>query len=106
MGAGGVGVGGGGGKLASRFRGGKKNWRRDLGGAKKFKKIFLFQSQFNRYILGLNRHVHSTLIKYATKHIQPDLYLQSPSCTTRSILTVAILGHRYKMISHYVRSAN
>ena len=48
--------------------GGAENWRRGLGGGKlasRFrggKKIFLFQSQFNRYILDLNRHVHSTLI--------------------------------------------
>ena len=53
-------------------RGGAENWRRSLGGAKKncrrllggqkkFKK-FLFQSQFNRYMLDLNRNVHSTLI--------------------------------------------
>ena len=50
------------GKLASQFRGGKKNCRRLLGGQKVFKKNFLFQSQFNRYMLDLNRHVHSTLI--------------------------------------------
>ena len=57
---------------AAFSRGGAENWRRSLGGAKKlsstfrgakkFTKNFLFQSQFNRYMLDLNRHVHSTLI--------------------------------------------
>ena len=52
---------GGRGKLASRFRGAKKLPSTFRGGKKKIK-IFLFQSQFKRYMLGFNRHVHSTLI--------------------------------------------
>ena len=49
----GVAVQGGQKKLPSTFRGGKKKFY-----------IFLFQSQYHRYILGFNRHVHSTLIMW------------------------------------------
>ena len=93
------------------FAWGAENWRRSLGrGAKKF---FLFQSQFNRYILGLNRHVHSTLIlwlysgyiafihdiivEYVTCQCRAEIYFRS----TNFKIDLDVLFHLSLMVFIY-----